>query len=68
MADLGVPADVAEKILGHKLPAIMAVYDRGDSIEQKRAALEKVTARLVDLEAGSRADNIVPIKRAGATE
>lgn len=65
MADLGIPADVAEKLLGHKLPAIMAVYDLSDSTEQKRAALEKVAAKLVELQTGQRADNVVPLRATG---
>jgi integrase len=65
MADLGVAADIAEKILGHKLPAIMAVYDRGDSTEQKLKALQKVAAKLVELQTGQRANNVVSLRAAG---
>ncbi|MBV5324302.1 MAG: hypothetical protein J0626_02985, partial [Rhodospirillaceae bacterium] len=36
MADIGIAFDVAEKILGHKLPGTAAIYDRGSSLERQR--------------------------------
>ncbi len=50
MADIGVPFDVAEKILGHKLPGIAYIYDRGGSLEQQRTALNRLAQELVELE------------------
>lgn len=63
MADLGVAFDVAEKILGHKLPGVAAVYDRGNSTERQRKALEKLAALIVELEAERRnsRSEVVPI-------
>lgn len=52
LADLGVPFDVAEKILGHKLPGVAAVYDRGNSLEQQRKALEKLAEQIENLSVG----------------
>ena len=51
MADIGVPFDVAEKILGHKLPGVAYIYDRGNAREQQRTALHQLAEALVDIEA-----------------
>lgn len=59
MADLGVPFDVAEKILGHKLPGVASVYDRGGSIEQQRKALDKLADFLRQIEVGEEKSNVV---------
>lgn len=61
MADIGVPFDVAEKILGHKLPGVAHVYDRGGSLEQQRTALEKVAGALVRLESSKQESKIIQI-------
>ena len=61
MSELGVPFDIAEKILGHKLPGLAAIYDRGRSIDQQKIALEKVAQRLVSLEEGPSDSNILAI-------
>lgn len=63
MADIGVPFDVAEKILGHKLPGVAHVYDRGGSKEQQRTALEKIANLLVRLESEITESNIIPISK-----
>lgn len=41
LAELGVDDVVAERVLGHKLQGIMAVYNRHDYAAEKRLALEK---------------------------
>ena len=61
MADIGVHFDVAEKILGHKLPGVAHVYDRGGSLEQQRTALEKVAGALVRLESSKQESKIIQI-------
>ncbi len=61
MADIDVPFDVAEKILGHKLPGVAHVYDRGSSKEQQRIALEKIADALLQLEIGQLESNVVRI-------
>lgn len=63
MADIGVPFDVAEKILGHKLPGVAHVYDRGGSKEQQRAAMAKVALKIVGLESNAPTTNVVGIER-----
>jgi integrase len=44
MARAGVPSDVAEKVLGHKIPGVRGVYDRHSYAAEKRDALEKLAA------------------------
>ncbi len=63
MADIGVPFDVAEKILGHKLPGVAHVYDRGNSREQQRSALNRLALTLTELEAGCAQNNVVVLSR-----
>ncbi len=47
---LGVPWDLAERLLGHALPKIARTYDAGTYLEQRRAALEKWGAYLEQLQ------------------
>lgn len=61
MSEIGVPFDVAEKILGHKLPGVAAIYDRGGSIQQQRVALEKIASLIQDLATGTSSNNVVTI-------
>jgi integrase len=44
MARAGVPSDVAEQVLGHKIPGVRGVYDRHSYAVEKRDALEKLGA------------------------
>lgn len=46
LAELGVSDIVAERVLGHKLQGILAVYNRYDYAVEKRQALERWEARL----------------------
>ena len=66
MADLSIPFDVAEKILGHKLPGVAAIYDRGGSIQQQRVGLEKLGGLIVQLDGGNKDNNIVLMKEISA--
>jgi len=61
MADLSVPFYVAEKILGHKLPGSSAIYDRGGSMKQQRAALEKLAGLIIQLDEGDKVSNVVMV-------
>lgn len=63
MADIGVPFDVAEKILGHKLPGVAHVYDRGNSIEQQQIALARLALTLTELETGHMQTKVVSLSR-----
>jgi integrase len=47
MSRAGIPSDHAERVLGHVIGGIRAVYDRHEYRDEKRDALEKL-ARLVD--------------------
>jgi hypothetical protein len=63
MAELGIPFDVAEKILGHRLPGVAAIYDRSGSIEQQRVALERLAQTIVSLAGGHKENNVLSISR-----
>jgi integrase len=39
LASLGVPREVAEAVIGHKKPGLVAVYDKHDFLDERRAAL-----------------------------
>jgi integrase len=47
MSRAGISSDVAERVLGHAPPGIVATYDRHDYIDEKRRALEAL-GTLVD--------------------
>ncbi len=49
MAELGIPFDVAEKLVGHKLPGVAAIYDRGNSQQQQLDALKRITNKINEL-------------------
>jgi integrase len=53
LARLKVSHDVAERVLNHKLPAMRAVYDQHEPLEEMRAALVKWAEHLAELEAGA---------------
>ena len=44
MSRAGVPADTAERVLGHVIPGVRSVYDRHSYAAEKREALEKLAA------------------------
>ena len=46
VGDLGVDAFIAERVIGHTLPGLHAVYDVGTHREQKRAALDRWAVKL----------------------
>jgi integrase len=46
MSRAGVPADHAERCLGHVIPGVRGVYDRHDYIDEKREAFAKLAAML----------------------
>ena len=65
MSRAGIASDIAEMVLGHKLPEIRATYDVWQYADEKRDALEKL-AGLVDIILNPPADNVVVLERAGA--
>lgn len=46
MTDLGIAPHVAERCLNHKLPKIMAIYDKGDYFEERKEAHQKLVKHL----------------------
>jgi integrase len=62
-SDLNVDAFIAERVLGHSLPGLHAVYDQGSHRPQKRDALarwEQLLLSIVEPKASS--PNVVSIK------
>ena len=53
LARLRVPPHIAEAVLNHRAPGIVAVYDRHSYIDEKRDALTKWAAHLGKIEAPS---------------
>ena len=54
LAALGIRSEVAERCLGHKLRGVEGTYNTHDYLNERRAALEKWTAVLLDIEYGER--------------
>jgi len=46
LAEIGVPENVAEAVLGHAMPRLLRTYNRHESVPEMRAALEAWSARL----------------------
>jgi integrase len=46
LAEMGVPENVAEAVLGHALPRLIRTYNRHEPVSEMRAALEAWSARL----------------------
>jgi hypothetical protein len=63
MARAGVPSDVAEQVLGHKIPGVRGVYDRHSYAAEKREALEKLAA-LIGLILTPKIGNLLQVKLA----
>jgi integrase len=64
LAALGVRSEVAERCLGHKLRGVEGTYNTHDYLTERRDALEKWTAVLLEIERGER--KVTPIKRTAA--
>lgn len=65
MSRAGVPAEHAERVLGHVIAGIQGTYDRHAYVDEKRAALEKLAA-LIDRIINPPAENVAPIAAARA--
>lgn len=46
LAEIGVPENVAEAVLGHTLPRLVRTYNRHEPVPEMRSALEAWSARL----------------------
>jgi integrase len=62
MSRAGVAADVAERVLGHKIAGVRGVYDRHEYLAEKRDALERLAA-LVERFINPPTVNIVSLAR-----
>ena len=65
MRALGVPRDISEMCLNHKLSGVEGIYDRHTYFDERKEALQKWAQFLVACEAGS---NVVPIAVAKAVQ
>lgn len=63
MSRAKVPADHAERALGHVIGGVRETYDRYEYMDEKRDAFEKL-AGLVDLILNPPKGNVVPLERA----
>ena len=64
LSELGVPADIAERLIGHKLAGVLGVYDRAQNLKAKREAVllwENHVLKLIDPPNGQ---NVVYLKAA----
>jgi integrase len=64
MSRAGVSADIAERVLGHKIAGVRGVYDRYEYIAEKRDALERLAALLSKI-LESPECNVVPLAARG---
>jgi integrase len=46
MSRAGVPTDIGERVLGHVIPGVRAVYDRYAYLDEKRDALARLAAQI----------------------
>jgi len=63
LGKLGVNRFVAERCLNHKIGGVEGIYDAGDYLPERRAALDKWAMFLESCEAG-KVWNVTPIKKA----
>jgi integrase len=61
MSRAGVSTDIAERVLGHVMPGVRGVYDRHAYLDEKRDALERLSA-LVTKITNPPAENVVPLR------
>jgi len=47
MARLGIPQELAERVIGHTQDRLIATYDRHDYLAEKRAALDKLAGSIL---------------------
>ena len=66
MSEADVSSDHAERVLGHAIGGVEAIYDRHAYFDEKRVALAKL-ATLIDSIVNPR-DNVVPLTPKGVVE
>lgn len=62
LGEAGIRPDVVERVLGHKLPGVAAVYNRADYRREVRAALALLGERVEEAVTGRARSNVVPIR------
>ena len=60
--NLGVDTGIVEKCLGHKLPAIMATYNKSEHLPERAKALELWADKIGMLVTN---DNVIPFRKVG---
>jgi hypothetical protein len=60
MSRAGVPADHAERCLGHVIGGVRGIYDRHEFSREKREAFEALAAQIERIL--NPADNVVPLR------
>ena len=71
LADLGVREEIAEAMIAHRRPGLVARYNRAELWDQRREAAEKLDAWLsgvVSRTDGDEAANVVPLSGARAAK
>lgn len=61
LAMLGVRSEVAERCVGHKLRGVEGTYNTHDYLSERRAALQKWAAVLIEIERGEQ--RVAPLRR-----
>jgi hypothetical protein len=61
-----VPTDIAERVLGHVIGGVRGVYDHHDYLEQKRDALEKLVALIINRILHPPGDNVASLEEVRA--
>ena len=63
MSRAGVPSDHAERVLGHAITGVEAVYDRHSYADEKADALEKLAALVATIVNPPTGANVVSLRR-----
>src|SRR5262249_35784072 len=64
LAAMGISKDLRAQIQSHGLGGVQdRHYDRHEYMDEKRGALEAWDKRLREIEAGTKKENVVPLKR-----
>lgn len=61
---MGIDRDIAERALNHKLPGMEGIYDKGDYLKERRAALE-LWARFLSVCESGEQWNVTPMRKTG---
>jgi integrase len=62
MARAGVPSEIAERVLGHALPGIEAVYNVHGYVPEMADALRRLATLIESIVHGESSENVVPMR------